>query len=44
MTKTFTTSVSHRFPSAGLPVMIKLDTTEEGLVVWNFEFGSFGFV
>jgi hypothetical protein len=45
MTKTFTTVVSHRFANPGLPVMMPLGTTVvEGSFVWNFEFGSLGFV
>jgi len=44
MTKTFTAVISHRFVNPALQVMIQLDTTVEGLFVWNFEFGSLGFV
>ena len=44
MTKTFTVVVSHRFANPVLPVMIPLGTTVNGLLVWNFEFGSLGIV
>jgi hypothetical protein len=44
MTKTLTTVVSHRFANPVLPVMIHLGTTVDGSIVWNFEFGSLGFV
>jgi hypothetical protein len=44
MAKTFTIVVSHCFPNPGLPVMMLLGTTVDGLFVWNFEFESLGFV
>jgi len=44
MTKTFIRLVSHRLANLGLPIMMPLGTTVEGLFVWNFEFGSLGFV
>jgi len=44
MTKKFITDVSHRFASPGLLAMMLLGTTVDGLFVWNFEFGSLGFV
>jgi len=44
MTETLTTVVSLRFANPALPVMMQLGTTVEGLLVWNFEFGSLGFV
>jgi hypothetical protein len=44
MTKTFTKVVSHRFTSPGLSAMMLLGTTVDGLIVWNFEFGSLEFV
>ena len=44
MTKAFTVVVSHRFANPVLPVRIQLGTTVNGLFVWNFEFGSLGFV
>jgi len=28
----------------GLPMVISVDTTTEGPIVWNFEFGTLGFV
>jgi len=44
MTKTFTAVVLHRFTNSGLPVMMPLRTTAEGSFVWDFEFGSLGFI
>jgi hypothetical protein len=44
MTETFTTAGSLRFENPGLPVMMPLGTTVDGLLVWNFEFGTLGFV
>jgi hypothetical protein len=44
MTKTFTKVVSHRFANPVLPVMLQLGRTVNGVFVWNFEFGSLGFV
>ncbi len=44
MTKTFTTVVSHRFANIGLSVMMPLGTTVDKSFVWNFEFGSLGFI
>jgi hypothetical protein len=44
MTKTFTTIVSHRFANQGLPTMMLLGTTVDRSLIWNFEFGSLGFV
>ena len=44
MTKASATVVSNPFTSPGLPVMIQLDTTLEGLFVLNFKFGSLGIV
>ena len=36
MTKASTTVVSNRFTSPGLPVMLQLDTTAEGLIRFEF--------
>jgi hypothetical protein len=44
MTKTFTTVDSQNFANPGLPVMMPLGTLVNGSFVWNFEFGSLGFV
>ncbi|UCD79987.1 MAG: hypothetical protein JSW26_00715 [Desulfobacterales bacterium] len=44
MTKTFIPVLSPCFAYFGLPVMMPLDKTEEEFFVWNFEFGSLGFV
>ncbi len=44
MTKTFTSVESHRFANPGVPVMMRLGTTEDGSFVWNFEIRSLGFV
>jgi len=44
ITKAFTIVVSHRFANPVLPVMIPQGTTVNGLLFWNFEFGSLGFV
>jgi len=44
MTKTFTKVVSHLFLYLGLPAMMPLGITVGGSFVWNFEFGSLGFV
>ena len=44
MNKTLTIVVSRLFLYLGLPVMMPLGTTAYGSFVWNFEFGSLGFV
>jgi len=44
MTKTFATVGSHRFVNPALPVIIQLGAAVDGLFIWNFEFGSLGFV
>jgi len=44
MTKTFTAVIAHRSARPGLPVIMPLDATLDVLFVWNFEFGSLGFV
>ena len=44
MTKTLPTVLSHRVASPDLPVMMPLSLTVDGPIVWNFEFGSLGFV
>jgi hypothetical protein len=44
MIKTCTTVVKHRFTDSCLPVMMTIGATLEELFVWNFEFGSLGFV
>jgi hypothetical protein len=44
MTKIFTAVVLHRFTNSGLPVMMPWRTTSEGSFIWNFEFGSLGFI
>jgi hypothetical protein len=44
MTKTFTTVVSNRFKSLGLPEIIPLVMSVGLALVWNFEIGSLGFI
>jgi len=44
MTKTFTTDVLHRFATPDQPVMMPFGTSLDESFVWNFEFGSLGFV
>jgi uncharacterized membrane protein len=44
MTKTFITVLLHRFANPGPPVMMLLSTSVISLYIWNFEFGSLGFV
>ena len=44
MTETLTTVVSFRFVNPALSVIMQLVTTVDELLVWNFEFGSLGFV
>jgi hypothetical protein len=44
MIKTFTVLVSHHFANPDSPVMMLLGTTVDGFFVWNFEFGSLGFI
>jgi len=44
MTKTFTTTASHRLTNTGQSAMMQLDLTTIDKLVWNFEFGSLGFI
>jgi hypothetical protein len=44
MTKTLTPVVIHRFINFGLLAAILSGSTAEGSFVWNFEFGSLGFI
>jgi hypothetical protein len=44
MTKTFTTIGWRHFAFPGQSVMMPLGTTVFGMIVWNFEFFSLGFV
>jgi hypothetical protein len=44
MTETITKIVSCCIASPGLSAMLLPDTTEDGLIVWYFEFGSLEFV
>jgi len=44
MTETFPTVASNSFANPNLPVIMPLSITVDGLFVWNFEFGSLGFV
>jgi hypothetical protein len=44
MSKTFTAIASHRLTNAGQSVMMQLDLTTIGKLVWKFEFGSLGFI
>ena len=44
MTETITKMVSCCIASPGLSAMLLPGTTEDGLIVWYFEFGSLEFV
>jgi len=44
MTQTFTTAASHGLTNTGQPAMMQLDLKTIGKLVWNFEFGSLGFI
>jgi len=44
MTKTISVDVTLCCAIPGLPVMILISKTLEGLFVWNFEFGALGFI
>jgi hypothetical protein len=44
MTKTFTTVELHLFANLGAPVKMPSGIAGDGPFVWNFEFGSLGFV
>jgi len=44
MAKTFSTVVLPRYTNPDLPVMMPFGIIKEGLVVWNFEFGSLAFI
>jgi hypothetical protein len=44
MTKTFTAVDQYCFAMPALTVIMPFGTNTGGLVVWNFEFGSLGFV
>jgi len=44
MSKTFLSIESHRSANPGQPLMMPLSLTTSGTFVWNFEFGSLGFV
>jgi len=44
MTKTWITFLSHHFANLDPSVMMLLGTTVDGFFVWNFEFGSLGFI
>jgi hypothetical protein len=44
MIKTFTVLVSHHFASPDPPMIMISGTTADGFFVWNFEFGSLGFI
>jgi len=44
MTQTTPTAGSHRFEKRGLTIMTPRGIIAPGSIVWNFEFGSLGFV
>jgi hypothetical protein len=44
MSKTFPAIALHPFANPDQPVMMPLGLTTNGTLVWNFEFGSLGFV
>jgi len=44
MTKIIAKIGPHRFTNLYLPMMLPLEKIADGFCVWNFEFGSLGFV
>jgi hypothetical protein len=44
MTKTFVTFGSHEYINNALPAMNLSDAIGDGLVVWNFEIRTLGFI
>jgi hypothetical protein len=44
MTKTNASVESNRFANPSLQLMMLLDINVEGSFVWDFEFGSLGFI
>jgi hypothetical protein len=44
MPKTFPEIASHRSVNPGQPMMMPLGLTTIGTFVWNFDFGTLGFV